>query len=146
MSNIRRRNEPALYDPWRDFFDIDSFFPTGLARRSMSSLPAVNISEDNQCYCIDVVAPGFKKDDFKLNVEDDMLTISAEAKSETTDQDNNKQYSRREYSHSSFTRSFRLPENVKDEEISAEFSDGILKLNIPKREPKAKTSKEIPIS
>src|SRR3546814_9718780 len=58
----------------------------------------------------------FKKDDFKVNVEDDMLTISAEVKSESTEEDANKQYSRRGYSHSSFTRSFRLPDNARSEE------------------------------
>jgi len=74
---------------------------------------------------LDVIASGLKKDDIKINVEEDMLTISAEAKSETKDEDASKQYSLREYSHSSFTRSFKLLEGVNDSEISAEFDDGI---------------------
>jgi len=146
MSNIQKRNQRVLYDPWQDFFDVGNIFPSDLMRGSKTSLPAVNISEDDKCYCVDVIAPGFKKDDIKINVEEDMLTISAEAKSETKDEDASKQYSRREYSHSSFTRSFKLPEGVNDNEISAEFNDGILKLNIPKSEPQAKVTKEIKIS
>lgn len=145
MSNIQKRDQRALYDPWKDFFDVGNIFSPDLVRRSQNSMPAVNISEDDKCYCVDIVAPGFKKGDFKINVEDDMLTISGEAKSESTEEDENKQYTRREYSHSSFTRSFRLPENAKDNDISANFTDGILKLNIPKSEQQVKATKEIKI-
>lgn len=146
MSNIQKRDQRVLYDPWRDFFDVGNILPTDFVRRSQTNLPAVNISEDDKGFCVDIVAPGFKKDDFKVNVEDDMLTISADAKSETTDEDSKKQYSRREYSYSSFTRSFRLPENAKDDNISAEFNDGILKLSIPKSEVQTKATKEIKIT
>lgn len=145
MSNIQKRDQRALYDPWKDFFDVGSIFSPELMRRSQNSMPAVNISEDDKSYCVDIVAPGFKKEDFKINVEDDMLTISGEAKSESTEKDESKQYSRREYSHSSFTRSFKLPDNAKDDHISANFTDGILKLNIPKSEQQVKTTKEIKI-
>lgn len=146
MSNIQKRDQRVLYDPWRDFLDVGNLFPTDFLRRSQTNLPAVNISEDEKKFCVDIVAPGFKKDDFKVNVEDDMLTISAEAKSENTEEDSKKQYTRREYSHSSFTRTFKLPENAKDDNISADFNDGILKLVIPKSEEQVKTTKEIPIN
>lgn len=146
MSNIQKRDQRVIYDPWKDFFDVGNVFPAELLRHSQTNLPAVNISEDEKSFCVDIVAPGFKKNDFKVNVEDDMLTISAEAKSETKEEDAKKQYSRREYSHSSFTRSFKLPENVKDDNISAEFNDGILKLNIPKSEQQIKATKEIHIN
>lgn len=146
MSNIQKRDQRALYDPWRDFFDVGNILPTNLMRNSQVNLPAVNISEDDKKFCVDIVAPGFKKEDFKINIEDDMLTISAEAENETKEEDSNRQYSRREYSHSSFTRSFRLPESIKDDGISAEFNDGILKLNIPKSEQHAKMTKQIPIN
>ena len=146
MSNIQKRDQRVVYDPWRDFLDVGNIFPSELFRRSQSNLPAVNISEDDKSFCVDIVAPGFKKDDFKVNVEDDMLTISAEAKSEKTEEDKKKQYTRREYSHSSFTRSFKLPENAKDDTISADFKDGILKLTIPKSEQQLKTTKEIPVN
>src|SRR3989337_2619933 len=110
MNLVKRNNQRAILDPWRDLFDIESFVPNWPAS-ARNNLPAVNVSEDDKSYTIDVVAPGFKKDDFKINVNDDVLTISAENKSESTDKDNNKQYNRREYSYSSFTRSFTLPEN-----------------------------------
>lgn len=145
MSNIQKRNQQGLYDPWRDFLDVANVFPSELFRRSQSNLPAVNISEDEKCFCVDIVAPGFKKEDFKINLEDDMLSISAEIKTENTEEDEKKKYSRREYSHSSFTRTFKLPENTAENEISAEFKDGILKLNIPKREEETKPAKEIKI-
>jgi HSP20 family protein len=146
MANIQKRDQRVLFDPWRDFLDVGNLFPTDFIRRSQTNLPAVNISEDENKFCVDIVAPGFKKDDFKVNVEDDMLTISADAKSENTEEDSKKQYTRREYSHTSFTRSFRLPENAKDDNISADFNEGILKLTIPKTEEQVKATKEIPIN
>ena len=128
-------------DPWRDFFDVDLFGNRPGSQRSQ--LPAVNISEDEKSFSVDVVSPGFKKEDFKIKVDDDVLTISAETKNEANE--GNREYSRREYNYSSFTRSFRLPENAKDDEISARYTDGILKITIPKTEEQQKTSKEINI-
>jgi HSP20 family protein len=153
MSTLVRRNDGqrGLMRPFfQDFFDIENFFGRDVFPTS-KSLPAVNISEDEQTYHIDVVSPGFKKEDFKVNIENNVLTISAETKQETTNNqdgnkdDKNKQYRRREYSYSSFTRSFQLPENVKEDDIDASYTDGILKLQIPKEEQQAKTSKEINI-
>ena len=158
MSTLVRRNEGqrGLMRPFfQDFFDIENFFGKDFLPASRS-LPAVNISEDEKTYHIDVVSPGFKKEDFKVNVKNNILTISAETKQETTNnqgeggqqgnqQGGNKQYSRREYSYSSFTRSFQLPENVKEDEIDAAYTDGILKLQIPKEEQQPKISKEINI-
>jgi HSP20 family protein len=145
MNLVKRNRQQTMLDPWRNLFDVESFFPNWPAS-SRNSLPAVNVSEDDKTYTIDVVAPGFKKEDFKINVNDDVLTISAESKTESpNDDNNNKQYSRREYSYSSFTRSFSLPDNAKDDAISANYSDGILRLNIPKTETQTKASKEIRI-
>jgi HSP20 family protein len=146
MSNIQKRDQRVLYDPWRDFLDVGNIFPTDFIRRSQTNLPAVNISEDDKSFCVDIVAPGFKKDDFKVNVEDDMLTISAEVKSEKSEEDKKRQYTRREYSYNSFTRSFKLPENAKDDNISADFNDGVLKLTIPKSEMQVKATKEIHVN
>jgi HSP20 family protein len=96
-------------------------------------------------YSVEVVAPGFKKEDFKLKVEDDILTISAESKSEKKEEGKEKEYTRREYSYSSFTRSFHLPDNVKDDSIAASYHDGILKLELPKSKVQVKATKEIAI-
>ena len=110
-------------------------------------MPAVNISEDEKSYKVDVVAPGMKKENFKVNVDDDVLTISAEVKTENIqEEDEARQYSRREYSHSSFTRSFRLPDNSKDDSIFANYEDGVLKLIIPKTKSQVRSTKEIKVN
>lgn len=143
MANITRRGGSGYADPWRDFFDLDFFGDRSSNQRSQ--LPAVNIGEDEKGYHVEVVAPGFKKDSFKINMDDDLLTISAEQKQENSEGGEGKQYSRREYSYGSFTRSFQLPENVQGEAINAKYEDGVLKITIPKMEEKAKTSKQINI-
>lgn len=127
--------------PWRNFFDLDFFndpFPP-----ARSSYPAVNLSESDTSFCIDLVAPGYRKEDFRLKVHENVLTISAETQAER--KEDGREYSRREYTRSSFTRSFRLPENAKDDSISARYQEGILEINIPKTEKEAKISKEIRI-
>ena len=143
MNNLTRRNQTRGMEPWRDFFDLDLFdsrFPSAGGR-----MPAVNLAEDDNAYTVDVVAPGYKKDDFKLKVDDDILTISAESKNERTEGSDGREYSRREYSCSSFTRSFRLPDNAKDEQVKAVYNDGILQITIPKTEKQQKASKQINI-
>jgi HSP20 family protein len=142
MANLVRRNQGRYADPWKDFFDMDVW--GNRSGNKSSTLPAVNICEDDNSFMVDVVAPGFKKEDFKINMDDDILTISAESKQENKEGDG-KEYSRREYSYSSFTRSFQLPENAKAEAIGARYEDGILKITIPKAEQKPKTSKQINI-
>lgn len=129
-------------DPWRDFMDFD-FFGSRLPQ-ARTTLPAVNISEDDKGYGVEVVAPGFKKEDFRIKVDDDVLTISAETRQESQE-GNGKEYSRREYAYSSFTRSFRLPENAKDDAIAARYENGILQLEIPKTTKETKATKEINI-
>src|SRR5829696_9138410 len=143
MNNLTRRDQTRGMEPWRDFFDLDLFdsrFPSAGSR-----MPAVNLAEDDNAYNVDVVAPGYKKDDFKLKVNDDVLTISAESKNERSEGSDGREYSRREYSCNSFTRSFRLPDNAKDDSISARYNDGILQVYIPKTEKEVKASKEINI-
>ena len=144
MANISRRGASGYADPWRDFFELDFFGNRGGGRRPQ--LPAVNISEDEKNYQVEVVAPGFKKEAFKIDMDDDLLTISAEQKAETNEGGEGKQYTRREYSYSSFTRSFQLPENTQAEAINARYEDGVLKISIPKAEPKPKASKQIDIT
>src|SRR4029079_10497116 len=100
-------------DPWSDFMDLD-FFNSGFPSMR-SAMPAVNLSENENSYTVDLVAPGYKKEDFRLKVNDDVLTISAETKNERTEGSDGREYSRREYTCSSFTRSFKLPDNAKDD-------------------------------
>jgi len=144
---IKRNGGKTLADPWTsEFFDVDNLFGRGWLKPFDKTLPAVNISENERSYLVDVVAPGMKKEDFRVNVEEDVLTISAESKHEMTEEDKDRQYSRREYNHSSFTRSFRLPDNAKDDSIGAHYEDGVLKLTIPKSKTQVRASKEIKVS
>ncbi|MEL7587328.1 MAG: Hsp20/alpha crystallin family protein [Prolixibacteraceae bacterium] len=120
---------------------IDRFFEGGLMdwNRSNfagenSSLPAVNISENDNEFCIDVAAPGLKKDDFKVNFDNGQLTISSEKRSENEEK-NGEKVTRKEFSYQSFQRSFSIPENIVSAEgISAKYEDGILHVVLPKRE------------
>lgn len=145
MNSLSKRNQESNrgLDPWRDFMDLD-FFNAGLPSMR-NSMPAVNLSENENSYTVDLVAPGYKKEDFKLKVNDDVLTIAAESKNERTEGSDGREYSRREYSCSSFTRSFRLPGNAKDDSISAKYDNGILQVIIPKSEKEVRVSKEIRI-
>jgi len=114
---------------------------------SNSTLPAVNVSENQDEYKIDVAAPGMSKGDFKLNYDNGRLTISSEKKNEKEEKNGNV-VTRREFSYQSFQRSFTVPENVvNSEKISAKYDNGILHVTLPKREEvKPKPAKEIKIS
>jgi HSP20 family protein len=112
-----------------------------------STLPAVNVKENDDEIMIEVAAPGMKKDDFKLDYDNGRLTISSEKEEKIEEKDGEK-ITRREFSYSSFQRSFSVPETVVDvDKITAKYSDGILKLSLPKREEvKPKPAKQIKIS
>jgi HSP20 family protein len=111
-----------------------------------TTLPAVNIKEKDDEFLIEMAAPGMSKKDFKINLEDNVMTISSERKVENKDEDDN--YKRREFSYQSFHRSFAIDEKlVNGEAISARYSDGILYITLPKREEmKPKPPREIKIS
>lgn len=106
----------------------DSF----LSDRFISRVPAVNVAETSDAYHIELAAPGLEKGDFKINVDGDVLTISAEKKIEGTDE--SKKYSKREYSYTSFVRSFTLPDSIDHGKIDANYKDGVLKVDITKKE------------
>jgi HSP20 family protein len=131
-----------------------SFFDEAISgRESAAFMPAVNISEDEKSWHIELSAAGFVKEDFKIRLENDTLTISAEHKEEKKEGDpstgsGEKKYSRREFRYGSFSRTFRLPKDkVNEEAINAAYENGILNLSIPKKEvEKKETLKEIKIS
>jgi HSP20 family protein len=106
--------------------------------------PSVNIKDTKEGYHIEVAAPGFEKESFKVNVEDDLLTISAEAKEEKLEE--GEKFSRREFTQSSFKRSFTLPKTIVTDKITAGYENGILKVTLPKQEEaKQKSAVEIKI-
>ncbi|HNT92994.1 MAG: Hsp20/alpha crystallin family protein [Bacteroidales bacterium] len=131
---ITRRNYKPL--TLSDFLNED-FFPT--FTRSSTSLPAVNIREDEKAFYLELAVPGMNKNDLKIEVKDEVLTISAEQKDEK--QEEHEGYRRREFSYSSFCRSFYLPEDVNGDKIGASYKDGILNVEIPKMEEEQKKEK-----
>ncbi len=127
---------PSLFNdffkPWNEWLDNG-----GLWSR-VSNTPAVNITEEKDDYLVSLAAPGLKKDDFKIDVEGNTLTISSEK--EEKKEEKEAKYTRKEYSYSSFERSFTLPDEVNKDKIEARYEDGLLKLILPKREEAKKMS------
>ena len=138
--NNQRNN--TLMPGFNDVFD-SIFNDTFFNNRMVTRVPAVNISETENNYHVELAAPGLKKEDFKLNLERNQLTISVEQTSDH--QDNQKNYSKREYSYSSFVRSFTLPESADDSKIDATYTDGILRIDIAKREEAKMVRRQIEI-
>jgi len=135
---------PSLLD---DFFGRDWQDSTMATwRTSGSTLPAVNVQETNDDYMIEVAAPGMKRDDFKIELDNNVLTISSQGENSHEEKDGN--YTRREFSYQSFQRSFSLPQNkVRDDEIKAQYIDGILRITVPKAEnAKRKPAKQIAVA
>ncbi|MEM6264636.1 MAG: Hsp20/alpha crystallin family protein [Bacteroidota bacterium] len=133
MSLIKRNRElfPSFSNMFDDFLTRDLFNHEGFTN---SQVPAVNISEHDDSFGIEVAAPGLKKEDFSINLDNNRLVISSEQKTETEETKEDGTYTRREFSYSSFRRAFTLPDSVNTEGISATYEDGILHLTLPKRE------------
>jgi HSP20 family protein len=144
MTLARRNNTtPSLFDR---FFDND-FFDWSNKNFSLTNttLPSVNIKEDEDKFEVELAAPGFKKSDFKVEINNGQLNICSEKKSEN-ESEKNENYRVKEFSYQSFNRSISLPDTVNEDKVSAKYEDGLLKLQIPKKdEAKAKPAKEIKI-
>jgi HSP20 family protein len=140
LPTITRRSFRPFYMP--NIFE-DDFFPV-LSNRT-NQMPAVNIKEDDKNYVLDLAIPGIDKKDLKIDMNEDVLTISSEAKSES--EENKDGYKRKEFSYSAFSRSFYIPENVNREKIEANYKDGVLSVSLPKQEEeKNKITRKIEIS
>jgi HSP20 family protein len=107
-------------------------------------VPAVNIKEEKDKFVLEMAAPGMKKDDFQINLDNYQLTISSEKKEEKKEKDDN--YTRREFFYSTFSRSFTLPKSVDVEKIKADYKNGILSVVLPKKEEETKLTRQIKIS
>ena len=134
MSLIKRnQNLPSFSRFWDDdFFNRD----WGLSNFSDSgTLPAVNIKETKENFEVEMAAPGMKKEDFKVELDGNMLTISSEKTEQHEENKEDEKFSRREFSYQSFQRSFSLPKDVVDaDNIEARYENGVLNLRIPKKE------------
>jgi HSP20 family protein len=143
---LARRSETGMPTLFDRIFNSD-LMDWGMSNFSgpNSTLPAVNVRETKDDYILEVCAPGMSKKDFKINYQNNLLTISSEKDEKTEDREDG--YSRKEFSYTSFQRSFTVPGNeVDSEKISATYADGILNVKIPKREEvKPKPAREIKI-
>lgn len=144
MGALARLTErmPSVFDefyrPWNEWFD------NGFSERTMT-VPAVNVVENKDDYRLSLAVPGMKKDDFNIDIEGNMLTISCEK--EEKKEEKEAKFTRKEYNYTSFSRSFTLPEEVNREKIDAKYEDGVLKLVMPKKEEAKKlaSSKHIAV-
>ena len=135
---IARRNT-WLPDVFNELFD-SNFMP-----RTISNVPAINVKESDKAYTVELAAPGMKKEDFNVNIDDEgNLKVRMESKSEKKEEDNDGHYLRREFSYSTFERTLILPEDVDKDKIAATVADGVLTISLPKVEKaEVKTSRQI---
>ncbi|MBX9781727.1 MAG: Hsp20/alpha crystallin family protein [Chitinophagaceae bacterium] len=135
---VTKANEPipALFNdffkPWNEWFDNG-----GLWNKAMN-MPAVNITENKDEYLVSLAVPGMKKNDFNIDVDGNMITISCEK--EESKEEKEKKFTRKEYNYTSFSRSFTLPDEVNKEKIEANYEEGLLKISLPRKEEAKKPS------
>ncbi len=131
MKLIKREEMNPSMNPLFGSLLSDEFLNWPNSNRN--ALPAVNIAEDADGFTLDLAVPGFNKEDFKIEVDQDLLTISAEIENESEEKGEN--YTRREFSKHSFRRSFRLTEDkINQDDIKASYNNGVLSLELPKKE------------
>ncbi|GAB4043415.1 Hsp20/alpha crystallin family protein [Spirosoma litoris] len=142
---------PSLLDEFMgrdmdEWFNFNRNWP-GITRSQVGTLvPAVNIKETSEGYQIDVAAPGLKKDDFSLSLHNGKLTVSTKQQAQHEEKNEQGQYTQREFSYHAFSRSFWLPDSCDQEQIQARYENGILHIELPKKEeakPKAPTQIQI---
>lgn len=143
MTRTKSLQKNHSVDPWlNDVFN--SFFNDhGLSNSFSSKSPAVNIVEKDNGFEIELATPGLKKEDFNISIEKNVLTISAETKSEESVEE--KKYNKREFNYTSFSRSFTLPDNINDEDVNAKYDNGVLTVSLTKQE-EVDTKKTVVIS
>lgn len=151
MNLLVRNSLPSMLMDWPvpstlfgpDFLDANFDFPA--MNRLGVTVPSVNVTETAKEYKLEVAAPGLERKDFKIEVENHMLCISAEKQEEKKEKEG--EFTRREYSFTSFSRSFTLPEDVKENDIDAKYENGVLKVMVPKlKETPVKIARKITVS
>ncbi|WP_431136878.1 Hsp20/alpha crystallin family protein [Psychroserpens mesophilus] len=146
MSLIKFNNRNRLFPSWnneslKSFLGTDDFFNNDFYDED-SLMPAMNVSENENDFEIEFAAPGFSKKDFEVTIDDNVLNVSGEKKQE--EEKNEKGYTRKEFSYNSFRRSLSLPKSVlTDQDVKATYENGILKLNLQKKNDAKETSKKV---
>lgn len=147
MTLVRLHNKPAnrsFNNLMDDFFaTVPSILRDDFVTSNFRSFTPVNIKETESDYVLEVVAPGFQKEDFKINLDNNTLTVSAEKKAE--EENKNEKYIRKEFKYQSFNRSFTIDEKVDTESIVAKYVNGVLTLNLAKKQEVKPATKEISI-
>lgn len=142
MSIVKRNNGQWGFSPmFSDLLGSEDLSFDRLWKKEW--VPAVNVAEDEKKFEIEFAAPGMRKEDFKIHVDNGMLTVSAEKEEEK--EEKKKNYTRQEYSYNSFSRSFSLPENAKEDDIKARYENGVLKLDVAKKSIAVSKVKEIAV-
>jgi HSP20 family protein len=139
--SLIRRNTGLFPSFWNDVLTPDWF---GGVDQHNQTLPAVNIREGESDFTLELAVPGQKREDFNVEVDNDVLTITMETRDEKTEKEG--EFTRREFRYTSFKRAFTLPETVHQDDIRADYKDGILRFTLPKKEealPKPKRLIEI---
>lgn len=126
MLPIMNRNQ-WLPEVFNDFFNTD-FMP-----KASATAPAINVMESDKDYTVELAAPGLKKEDFKVNINDDgNLVIKMEQKDEQKEEDKSRHYLRREFSYSKYEQTLILPDDVEKDKIAARVDNGVLTIDLPK--------------
>lgn len=125
---------PSIAPYWENFFGRDIMERAGW--RSTSSVPAVNIEEKSQAFEVSLAAPGLQQDDFVIELDNGVLTVSSKKEERHEEYDKKGKYTRREFRYHIFSGSFTLPKAVDADKIEASYTDGVLFVHLPKKEPK----------
>jgi HSP20 family protein len=157
MSALTRWEPSTRWNPWKELEEVEKRLSTIFGRPAMGTngeskeaisvtewSPLVDITEDDKEYLVKAEIPEMKKEDIKINVHDDVLTVSGDRKYEK--EEKGKKFHRVERAYGSFMRSFALPENADGSKINAEYKDGILKVHLPKSEQAKKKTVEVKIA
>ena len=149
MTLVRKNkhSNPEVNSLLNDFFNEGFLnWPVSNGQKAWNHKPAVNISENEDQWTVDLAVPGMKKDNFKISLEEDTLTVKAEAEHSTSE--NKEHFMVKEFNYSSFERSFKLPENkIEQDSIKANYENGVLSISLPKKdEAKPQPKKEIAVA
>lgn len=140
MMPFGRRNHMSAYDPFQDLEKFEKAF-----FGNFPDMFRTDIQDKGGAYLLEADLPGMKKEDIKIDIDGDRLTINAQRSSEAEEKDEKQNYVRRERSYGSYSRSFDIS-NIKGEEISAAYENGVLKLTLPKKENAVPTSRRLEIN